>query len=582
MRSQLPWLKRKRDPEMLGSVKMGKLLEDSVKDDKDDFGNLFDKFVLQTIDEKIKMKLQKKRRLNVFAPTFVRPFQLLDDIESVESKPNGYHIQPDFGFSILQPMILYPHQIDSIKWAKHVENHGVHGIRGGILSLEMGLGKTLVALSMFQCDNYAPNMFICNKSLLGSISQDIKKFFGDSMPFFILHPDNMKRKLDDLDASWFDNYKFILTTYDVILGLGKRSGVFVVRKSFECDKRTKSGLNFFGMKFHRIICDESQRIVNPKSQIFQCLQKIQSNYRICLSGTPIRNYDKDLHTQLLFCGLDPKIKWSVEMYKKLELRNYIHCVSIKQANVDLPEKEIIQLDLDFTDDELSIYKSVHKISVDTYTDFSAGKTTFAAVLLQFLRLRQVCIAPFMVDDKKDILLPLDRQRHGLCSTKILRTINIIEQTPTEDKVIIFSSFTSALSLMKDALKLHMNYDDEVVMVHGCTTGKKRELLFENFRNNPKVKVLLITNSVGCMGLNLTVANHVILLETWWNDTVGDQAAARVWRIGQTKKVYIWRLIIKNSIEQKMLNMCQSKNDMTDTYLNDSGLNKDILLEIFQS
>ena len=440
----------------------------------------------------------------------------------------------------------------------------------------MGLGKTLVALSLIMSGNHFPNLIICNKSLLTSISNDTRKFFGD-VPFFVLHNDAMKLEMDNLNASWFERHKFILTTYDVLVVLGKRAGILGRRP---LDNKKDAGTNFFSMKFHRVICDESQRFVNPKSQVFRCLQNVKCDYRLCLTGTPIRNYDYDLHTQLVFCGLDQSVKWSKSTYTELDLRQSIHSVSMIEANISLPEKKVIQLDLNFTETEAGIYRAVYNNSVDTFKSFNSGKTNFASVLLQFLRLRQVCIAPWMINDKRDIDVDLDRIKHGYCSTKILRTIQIVNEIPGNEKVIIFSSFTSALTLIQEALKYHLNLEHEVVMIHGGTSVKKREILFERFRKLQTVRVLLITNNVGCMGLNLTEANHVILIETWWNDTVGDQAAARAWRIGQTKKVFIWRLIVNKSIEQRMIQMCQSKNTMTDDYLKE-GPSRETILALFE-
>ena len=491
-----------------------------------------------------------------------------------------FHREPHLNFLIRYPYTLFQHQVNAVKWVENIEQNAIHGIRGGIISLEMGLGKTLVALSLLAKDNYAPNLIVCNKSLLGNISEDVLKFFGPNLPFFILHQDRMKEKMNDLSSKWFEQKKFILTTYDVLAMLGKRAGI--IGSTVVSSGKGEAGHNFYKIRFHRVICDESQRFVNAKSQVFQCLQKINSNYRICLTGTPIRNYDYDLHTQLLFCGLDETIKWSHKTYKELGLRQAVHCVSMADADIKLPPKEVIQLNLVFTEEEKKIYGSILKSSVETFSSFNKGKANFAAVLLHFLHLRQACISTWMLQ-KKDYLngLCLERVKHGLSSTKILKTVEIVRDMPKNEKVLIFSSFTSALSLVMDALKHHLEMDTGVLMVHGGTNVRKREKFFDTFRKSQDVRVLLLTNNVGCMGLNLTEANHVILLETWWNDTVGHQAAARAWRIGQRKKVTVWRMIMSQSIEQRMIEMCQSKNEISDDFLGETSLNKDILLEMFQ-
>jgi len=583
MRSQTLWGKRKRieDKASMNISDMEKLLSSGEVD----FETLFENCVLQSGEEHIRTITQKLHRTNkrqntsITEPTPTLTIIPVDTLETTPSVPE-YHIQPDFGFRLLKPYQLLVHQVKAVRWAQHREKNALHGVLGGMMSLEMGLGKTLFALALIQTDNYAPNLFVCNKSLLASISDDTHKFFGESMPFFVLHPDWMKQKLTDLDILWFRNQKFILTTYDVLVTLSKRSGLLKSTNVTEsCRQNSKS---FFQQKFHRIICDESQRFVNPKTQIFKALSLLRSNFRFCLTGTPIRNYELDLHTQLLFCGLKPSIKWSPQQYKELGLREAVHCVSMVEANVILPEKEVVDVHLQFTQHERQIYDSIFQNSVDTFSSFHAGKSNFAAVLLQCLRLRQVCIAPFLINDKKDISVTLDKHKHGLCSTKILRAIQIVREIPDQEKIIIFSSFTCALSLLNDALKTHLHLgNDSVVLVDGGSSTRKRNVLLDRFRLDERVRVLLITNNIGSVGLNLTQANHIILLETWWNDTIGDQAAARAWRIGQTKKVYVWRLVIKDSIEQRMLKMCQAKHQLKDVYLNEIP-NSDTLKEIFRS
>jgi SNF2 family DNA or RNA helicase len=567
MRSQKPWRKPKQIVERLGISEMKNLLGTSSCD----LVSLFKNCSIGSIKKK------KFIRKTVIHNNFLKHSR--EKYCAEQKSTSDYYTQPDFGFELLVPFELFPHQIKAIKWAQYRESNPFHGISGGIMSLEMGLGKTLVALSLIASECHKLNLVLCNKSLLGSISQDTVKFFGDKMPFFILHQEQMKDKMEDLNIDWFSEYKFILTTYDVLVILGKWAGI--IGDKMILDKMKLAGRTFFALDFHRVICDESQRFVNSKSQVYKCLKRVQCTHRLCLTGTPIRNYDYDLHTQLTFCGLKASIKWSRLTYKKLNLRHAIYCTSMAQADIQLPEKKVIQLDLDFTEAELNLYNSILNHSLDIFTSFNNGKSNFAAVLLQFLRLRQVCIAPYMINDKKDISIELDQITHGYCSTKILRTVQIVNDIPVQDKIIIFSSFTSALSLVQDALKHHLNFQREVLMVHGGTSSKKRELLFDQFRNITYVRVLLITNNVGCMGLNLTEANHVVLLEPWWNDTIGDQASARAWRIGQTKTVHVWRLIMNNSIEQRMLNMCQAKNRMTDTFLKENSLSKEMILEIFQ-
>lgn len=572
-----PWRNRRIVEKLLCVNQIGNLLSPNSVDIIAGFNSC----TIGSVDDQVRSILNKNNQTNetkhVHNPFMINPIQ--PHTTEITSKPVvEFYVQPDFKFDMLKPFELFIHQVESIKWAKYREENPLSGIRGGIISLEMGLGKTLTLLSLIQSENFAPNLFVCNKSLIGSISADCKKFFGDTLPFFVLHNDYMKNlDMNDLVQGWFQNVKFILTTYDVLVVLAKKAETLPSTQLTA--KKKQAGLNFFNIKFHRIICDESQRFANPKSQIFRTLMKLKGNFRWCLTGTPIKNYSGDLHTQLLFCGLNRNIKWTKSMYLKLGLRQAVHCVSMEEANIQLPKKTSVQIDLDFSEAERNIYQQVHQSAALTYSEYSKGTMKYGDMLAQIMRLRQVSIAPFLVSDKTQ--MKLDKTQYGICATKILRSVQIVKEVPENEKVLIFSSFTSVLDLVRNSLKMHLNLDKESVFYVDGTTPK-RDDIFNKFRDNPSSKVLLMTTRIGSMGLNLTQANHVILMEPWWNDKEGDQAAHRCWRIGQTKEVYIWNLIMKDSIEQRMLEVCQTKVDDGDLYLTKNNIDKEMLLNLFTS
>ena len=529
---------------------------------------------MQQLCRKVKMSDELanvfRRNCNLLEADVIRT--VVKDMDfTKEPVHTGFHKDPEFGFMIKRPYTLYPHQVRAIKWFLSREQNVLHGVRGGIMAAEMGLGKTLMALSILNTAPASLNLIVCNKSLMDTIAGDNKKFFD--LPCCMLHPDYIKPKnLDDMNMSWFHGKVFILTTYDVVVGLAKRANIIHKAKK-SSHKKSQAGFCFYGIHFNRIICDESQKFVNKSTQVFTALKQLRATSRMCLTGTPIRNYDTDLHTQLLFCGLDESIVWSEAVYEELGLSDAVYRLSIEEANITLPEKQIISVNLDFKPREQLFYDHVLQNTVQTIQCYSSRKQaiTYALVLEQILRLRQVCISPTLLDSKKDTSLPpIDRTVDGLQSTKIQRVLQIINQTPQRDKIIVFSAFLSALTLLHDVLD-----PSTVVMVHGGT--KKRDKIFDTFRSSPHVRVLLITNGVGTMGLNLTEANHVVLMETWWHHLVENQASARVWRIGQRKKVFIWKLIMNNSIEERMLDMCKSKTEMSDSFL---AKNKAAVLTLF--
>jgi len=507
IRHQQPWRKRKRS--LLEPTRLHQLLH---ADSEDPLTVGFDGFAIETVDEKIK-RVTKRPRFSVHRPP----------------------TKDDLALGLVAPYSLYPHQRKAIHWAKHRQSITQDGLQGGIIALEMGLGKTLIALGLILSIRSGLSLIVCNKSLLHSISQDIVKFFGPTVSFFVVH---RVAQLDSLTSSWFQNQDLILITYDVLVRLAGNIGLVGNRAT---EPRCRVSLDFFSLSFRYLICDESQRFINSKTQVFHSLQHLTAQYRFCLTGTPIRNYTRDLHSQLLVCGLDANLTWSSVQWHAAVLR-----ISIVEAGIILPNIETIPLTLSFSESEQQQYDEAYQHSLTVLSTYDAGRTKFASVLKQFGRLRQLCIAPDMV-----------HQNTNSTATKIQRVVTIVRHLPPGEKILIFSFFVSALKLVRTALQQQLP-TVATVLVDGGTKIKKRDYLFDQFRSRPDRTVLLLSTSVGCLGLNLSEANHVVLMEPWWNDSVGQQAIARAWRIGQTKKVTVWRLIMKNTIEERMATMAKSK------------------------
>lgn len=563
-REQRPWKKRKYAATM-GSAEMKKLLYEPPKDD----------FVFNFTNLEMEDSSDKIKRIStaIIVPVHVAHKGMA---KTCFGKENEFGEENEFGFRMLKPFALLPHQVSAVKWQMDREEEKLNGIRGGIMSMHMGLGKTLVALSVIKAKRGTfPSLFLCNKSLLDSISDDCKKFFGNSLPFMILHADYLPKEVtfDTFSCEWIVRCDFVLMTYDTLVQFAKRAGLFSSKKPSR--KRLLSGMNFFKIQWHRVIADESQRFVNPKSQIYKSLMNLPMSYRMCLTGTPIKNYEYDLKSQFMFCGFESNLKWTLQSYKILNIVNNILLMSMEDAKIELPKKHTIRLELTFNNNELDVYRSIFAESKSTFSTFSGGNCSFANVLIQFLRLRQVCVSSHLIDNKSKLSNAnienwvTDRKKSGFGSTKFMKINEIIRELPEHDKVLIFSGFTSALSVLQDAL--HSYGIEKVLMVDGSTISKKRRDIFELFRQDPTYRVLLLSNTVGSVGLNLIEANHVILLEPWWNSVTHEQAVCRAHRIGQLKEVYVWELVMKNSIEQRMLDMCQKKTEMTDQFLNQETL-----------
>lgn len=422
---------------------------------------------------------------------------------------------------------LFDHQRETLEWIQRKEESEM---KGGIVSLEMGMGKTLIALStVYLTRERGPTLFLCNKSLLSTVAFDAQKFFGKRLKVLLLH----RGVYGDpvlLCQSVMNEHDVVLMTYDTLVGLDKKKSLAELR-------------------WHRIVADESQRFSNKKTRLYKTLEKLNAPCRLCLTGTPIKNYESDLHAQLLFCGLDPTIKWSYQTYTQLKLSRHVFLMSFADTDVKLPEATHTTVSVEFTPDERSLYDIELAKTVAAFAGWKKKEVKFANVLVQYTRMRQACLSG-------QLLFPENEH----ISSKFRALEGVFKDIPADEKVVIFSSFATALTLLMALMP------EGAVFIDGKVSMKAREARLNRFRTDPKCKWLFMTLKTGSVGLNLTEANNVVLMEPWWNAPASDQAIARVLRIGQKRPVRVWRLIVKKSIEEKMVSICNDKEDMADDYM----------------
>ena len=531
MRTQTPWRKRKRSLRGFDKTRIRKILS----------GASFAPRVLESIRKRIE-EIKKERKEECLRSKKRR----VSGAATVE-----FHPDRTFGFRIRKPHHLYDHQARVVRWAENRKANPMLGIRGGIIALEMGTGKTLSALSIIKrSQNEKCNLIVCQKSLMRSISEDARKFFGAEMPHILLHPESVG--VESFTAEHMKENRVLITTYSIVRSMAISAGLVSAKGKRARDdsnlERVEPSKLFFSTIFENVFCDESQTFVNQKTQIFQSVMKIVGRYKFCLTGTPMRNYDSDLHSQLLFCGLDPTLLWSRQNYEEKKLDAAILCMSVEEAEIKLPEKEHVKVRLDFSREEREAHESIVRKALSLYTDNSKS---YAAILVMIMRARQACISGTLVDKK----LP---ER----STKIRRLVEIVQEVPTE-KFLVFSSFASALRLVSDALT---ERNIGCALLDGTMSSKKRQSTIQKFTQDPDIRVLVMTYKVGCTGLNLVAANHVIILDPWWNNWEKRQATARVWRIGQPRKVYVWELLMRESVEERLLQTSAEKDNVAKNFL----------------
>ncbi|MGY0407705.1 MAG: SNF2-related protein, partial [Polaribacter sp.] len=441
---------------------------------------------------------------------------------------------------------LRPYQKEGLNWLAFLEENEL----GGCLADDMGLGKTLQVIAFLAYlkiikKEKLNHLVVVPTSLIFNWENEIKKFCP-SLKILVYTGINRKEKIKS-----FTKADLILTTYGSILN----------------DIETLKEI-----KFGYVILDESQAIKNPNSKRYKAVRMLQSKNKLALTGTPIENNTFDLYAQMNFLNpglLGPMSHFKKEFSDAIDkskneeasqlLSKMIHPFLLrrtkKQVATELPEKteNIVYCEMG------TEQRKVYNLFRDKYRDYLLNKIdengigrSQMYVLEGLTKLRQICNSPELLSDDED---------YGKSSIKLDMLIeNIITKT-THHKVLVFSQFTSMLQLIRDRLD---NENIEYEYLDGKT--QKREDRVANFQETEDLRVFLISLKAGGVGLNLTAADYVFLVDPWWNPAVENQAIDRSYRIGQTKHVMAYKMICKDTIEEKIIDLQKSKRKVSDSLI----------------
>jgi len=427
------------------------------------------------------------------------------------------------------------YQTIGFHWIKMLENYGFCGI----LADDMGLGKTLQALTVIKSQTKKPSLIICPKTLIYNWLAEIEKFTPE-INCLVYQGDIKVRK----------NLFKTIKKYDVVIA------------SYSIISNDYKTLQEF--RFQYIIIDEAQHIKNPYSQRAQAVKHLSSEFKLALSGTPFENSFTDIWS--IFDFLMPGYLKSYSYFKgefvnnkesdpektKL-LKSMITPFVLRRKKEDvlseLPDKQEQIVFCNLNEFQAKFYIKVLDDLKAQYENYSGSSGDFINILSGLTRLRQITNHPHLIDNniKNEINLS------GKTET-IVEIIN--DLLDNSRKVLIFSQFIDMLAIIKKHLK---KINCEYEYLDGKTVN--RQSTIENFNTNDKVRVFLLSLKVGGLGLNLTAADTVLLVEPWWNPMWELQAIDRTHRIGQNKKVMVYRLITKGTIEEKILQLQQRKNKM---------------------
>ena len=466
---------------------------------------------------------------------------------------------------------LREYQKNGFQWLQMLEKYEL----GGILADDMGLGKTIQVITLIlkykeEQKEKLPSIVIAPSSLTLNWKNEIQKF-APTLETIVINGslEQRKKKIKDIKK-----YDLIITSYDLL------------KRDLELYEKED-------ITFKYAIADEAQYIKNSNTQNAKALKSIKAETRYALTGTPIENSLAELWSifDYIMPGYLFKYKKFKQLYEvpivkdndmysmkklKMLIEPFILRRTKKEVLTELPEKTITILNNEMEDEQQKIYLSYlakAKQEAMQEIEINGVEKSHIKILALLTRLRQICCHPslFLEDYNQD-------------SSKLKQCIEIIKDgIEAGHKILLFSGYTSMFDIIeKELLKEDINY----YKLTGKTNVNERIELVEDFNQNENVKVFLISLKAGGTGLNLTGADMVIHYDPWWNISAENQATDRAYRIGQKNNVQVYKLITKNSIEEKIYELQEKKSKLIDNVLNTettfiNKLSKDEIMKLFE-
>lgn len=480
--------------------------------------------------------------------------------------------------------ILRYYQKTGFKWLKILDHYKF----GGILADDMGLGKTIQMLSVIvdyiqnsNQDDMIPgqeqigdkkraSLVVSPSSLTLNWQNEATKFTNELKTMVIRGTlSERKRQIEEIE-----NYDLVITSYDLL----KRDIELYKKKDYQ---------------FRFIVADEAQYLKNSNTQNAKSMKQIKADTKYALTGTPIENSLAELWS--IFDFIMPGYLFSYRKFKnvyetpivkdndekvleklKMLIEPFVLRRNKKEVLTELPDKTVTVLNNEMGEEQRNIYLSYlleAKQELTEQIELNGYENTHMQILAALTRLRQICCHPSLF---------IDGYQAG--SSKLEQCMEIIEEAANGGhKILLFSGYTSMFALIEKELeKRNIRY----FKLTGATKVDERIKLVDEFNEKPEIKVFLISLKAGGTGLNLTGADMVIHYDPWWNISTENQATDRAYRIGQKNNVQVYKLITKDSIEEKIYELQERKAELADNMLDTkttfiNKLSKDEIMNLFE-
>ncbi len=450
---------------------------------------------------------------------------------------------------------LRPYQIEGFHFLAYLTTNRF----GGVLADDMGLGKTVQTLTWLAWlraqpeFSKEPSLVVCPKSVMDNWRAEVARFF----------PGYRVLQWHGDDAATLEKarreHDLLVINYAQLRSLSPE----IAR-----------------MPWHAVILDEAQYIKNPDSQTSQVARALQAEHRLALTGTPIENRLLDLWSILSFAmpGVLGNRAHFTKRFNQTDdplarrrlaarVRPFLLRRTKNQVAKDLPDRTEEDLLCEMEREQKTLYRAEFKraqqmlLSIKTKKELNAQRFNF---LTSLLRLRQICCHPALVSEEL-------RQAE---SAKVNALMDLLEPLMQEGhKVLVFSQFVTMLDILRETIRQR-----EWPHFYLAGDTENRGELVQEFQTAKGAAVFLISLKAGGFGLNLTAASYVVLFDPWWNPAVESQAIDRTHRIGQSNKVFAYRLLIKDSIEQKIRQLQKTKAALAEDVLGEETFAKSLTME----